>query len=1122
MSKITLGSINTKRSTSSIDNYVGTIINSEAGYSVPKIMQSTQLMKSIYGEFPYWREYESLIDNDLPVCILPIVTRESPYNRASIRFSNGLVQVSYPKYKKEYTKVTIGNVITIVFNSKDIKDNSFTFTYDLKYYPKIAVNLFDNVGYATEVYPTIRYTETTITIIFNDLDPAYDINNLSGSVTIEQYPELDAFRGKYWDIKYFELPNESEDGSAFKFWVDTIAIPEVVVTDENGELVEIETIVDNKKSETPDGDYRYAVHIIPSVYTEGRYRIDYRVIPDRLLSVQSTHGEVTRVDHASNHYPIFKIDKRGDEYYEAIRGEVISPNKMYSYITLNELASCIIRYNLVLSESDFNFELLSNNQSIMNTILDFTNVSIDDLKYEGDITDTSNYIIIKNMSRNVLISTGHYVNVSTTYYNTNSVIYTKTYNLDQLPLMQDAYLDKLVENSIITTTDFMYASKSSIIKYLAGLNDPDTIYELIKSWIGDYYKQLTKDDLINNIHKQYNVQFQNSCLNINELVHNSLAKYLNKVNWKSIVDQFDHQVFLDQIKEEIIEYIYIEDYWLLPNKIVANIVTDLLAKYDGVDIKLSTDALLTDIDAYDFKCEKLLFEYSVPVSDMNFYHMQGLGYSSNDNLTYDKLCEYSEGDKVVEFYSKVKGNTGKNIKLTISKVNFYPQIYNVNITNGVIYEDYTVRLYDVGDLPVDSIFITDINKVSELVEVSIYNYILDDERLINSIDFNEYDDPDKYNQAFELTKGLNGKLRSLDQLTLPIGTFYLNRITDENWDINDLLNTIEILKSSDYYPDLFIVDELPNKWSYNNDILKLVDWNNDIDQSIFSQALINIRGKDICNKMKFTSQNNRLMYFYGDLAQNYVKYPLLYKYIINIINGSYLTKPVGNFLYDEFEFAVGNYIILTDKYNRQLSCRIEKSAGNYLLLSYVQYSKNVTEGGIVEYLSETKNLNCIFDESTKHIKLIDEPYKDYYFDSKNNKYYYIDEISYNYDYTYDSPISYLVNNHINFLMYDNINYFYEKLAEPLQQSSIFAIRYATAKITRELYKIRHYLEGSDYLQVERQLKLVVDKCRRLVPIISSLDFDYDTSGNQIAVQVTANISSLTNKEYKMVYLLNVE
>ena len=45
MSKITLGNISTRRSTSSIDNYVGTIINSESGYSIPKIIQSTQLMK---------------------------------------------------------------------------------------------------------------------------------------------------------------------------------------------------------------------------------------------------------------------------------------------------------------------------------------------------------------------------------------------------------------------------------------------------------------------------------------------------------------------------------------------------------------------------------------------------------------------------------------------------------------------------------------------------------------------------------------------------------------------------------------------------------------------------------------------------------------------------------------------------------------------------------------------------------------------------------------------------------------------------------------------------------------------------------------------------------------------
>lgn len=125
MSIISLGSVFTNLKANQTDYYIGSIINSESGFLIPKVINSIEDLDAFYGKFDYSEMYKSFIQNNIPICLLPIVTPLSNYNRSSLRISNGPIQVSRPKYQKDYAHRPIGNLHMISFFSRRVGRTKF-------------------------------------------------------------------------------------------------------------------------------------------------------------------------------------------------------------------------------------------------------------------------------------------------------------------------------------------------------------------------------------------------------------------------------------------------------------------------------------------------------------------------------------------------------------------------------------------------------------------------------------------------------------------------------------------------------------------------------------------------------------------------------------------------------------------------------------------------------------------------------------------------------------------------------------------------------------------------------------------------------------------------------------
>lgn len=1021
MSKVKLQSITSIHRTSEYQPfYVGSIIDSESGYLIPKLITSTQQIDTIFGDYPYSQMYKDLIHNNIPVCLMPVITPESKYNVCSLRLSNGLITVSHPKKDKKYTYVSLSSIISTSFKKSDLDDdNSITITHPLEFYPRIVIESESN-----EVRTQLTYSDKKIKLTFSE--------KIDGTISIESFPQLES-DPDFIKIGYFGKLGDTVTPT-YEFKVPNKIIPEIVLTrfDTNirlGDKVEANVSI----SDQPDDSGYYTIKLSPTIPEfDCRYRVDIRIIPSSLIVTKSAMKE-TFINHNGGRYPLFKIEHYG---YEAW-GKVEFRTENYAVISVTDINNTFIRYNIVTAESDFDFNLLSTGQTTFNLILDFTNVSYADLTKVGSRTDNSNYIIINTVTEDCLIASGEWHGVTSNFYNTNAVYY--------------------LQPSEGSTVD--------IQKY-------NTLNKL-KDW--------------------YNNRYAETCSSLEDLIIDFIRIYINK-NGLPQVDQYGHQVFIKYWKQDLINASYIEDFWLESNEYVARILEEVLEKYSETNI-VSSDSLVNDIVNLKLSNSKLLFEYALPIQDLNHYRFEGLKISNSLNLSQDKLCNFTEQDKVVEFYSKIKGPTGRKIQVTISKVNFYEGLYDINITNGVEVEDYTVRLFNIPDCPIESIFISDISKTSKLVDVYFYNYWFGSE-LIDSLYYNELETDIPYDP---------NNLRDIDELKLPVGTFTLDRVTEEVITYKDRLNTIKVFKESDWYPDLFLVDKLPDTLKYINEIINLVDWNEDVDSSIFSQALINLDYHHLNrewfplgpNGYNLIDKNNRILYFYDDLIINNIKYPSYYPYILNIINQEYLRIPTNKLIYKPFGLNEGNAILLYKNGALQHSALILKKVGNFIKLQtkHVSVTSEVSTSIIYGLLSDdSPSLTVIIgpEDETPLDKFDVSDIKDY-----------------------------LVDKHINFLYYDNLTYFYETLCEQLNQDSLFIVRFITSKYTREIYKVRSKLLGVTAQTVRTQLNNILTKCGRILPLVDSSEFEFTQTNDSISVTFTIKIKSIVNRVFKMNYILNV-
>lgn len=812
----------------------------------------------------------------------------------------------------------------------------------------------------------------------------------------------------------------------YEFEVPDKVIPEVVVTIDEGSDKGMRVEVN---VEIDDSSGKNIVTVTPKIpQFDVRYRIDVRIVPSGMIITRDALHE-TSIYHNGNRFPLFKLEKEGKEYWASIDYKTIN----YSIVNVSDINGTLIRYNVINAKNDFSLNLLNTHQTMFNLVIDFSNVPYKELIRRGSLSEPSNYLIIDTVNEQCLIASGEWHGVTSNYYNTNAVYY---------------------------------------FEEGTGSNDKEK-----------------KKDSLKKLKVWINNRYSNSCSSYEDQVVSFIKSFIKNKGLPKL-DQFGHQVFIQDWKDEFIKEAYKWDFWLETNEYTVLILKEILKKYDETTIVSYSD-LITELDKIDLNNEKLLIEYANPIQNLNHYRFDGVNVTDLFNLTQDKLCDFTERSKVVDIYSIAKGSVGKKTCIEISKVRDIEGVYDITVSNGSITENYTVRLYGQReDYNIDTIFISEINERSELIKLYFYNYWVNN-NLVDSI----YYDEDEYGEPYNPTN-----LRKTIELKLPTGKFYLDRNLEEVITIESRKRSLEIYAESGWYPDLFLVDSLPNSLKYCKQLLDFVRYNEDPDKSIYSQALIKLNYYQL-NKEWFRqdgfpiSEENRLVYFYEDIEIDGIYYPSYYPYVLNIIGQRYLDLPNLDILYDPFRVSIGNGIYFRKYDDIDTSGIIEKIVGNYYKIICTEVKRNNSVINKIMYgLVDGNKFNVIKSPESNTV---------------------IETLNIERDIK-----GFLNKRHINYIDLDNLKYFYKTICESPGQRSIFIVQFILSKYTREVLQIKSELLGLDYLTVRRKLEGVNSKCMRLIPLITSSELDVNFFDNSLQATYTVLLDTIINREYKLNFVLD--
>jgi hypothetical protein len=134
---------------------------------------------------------------------------------------------------------------------------------------------------------------------------------------------------------------------------------------------------------------------------------------------------------------------------------------------------------------------------------------------------------------------------------------------------------------------------------------------------------------------------------------------------------------------------------------------------------------------------------------------------------------------------------------------------------------------------------------------------------------------------------------------------------------------------------------------------------------------------------------------------------------------------------------------------------------------------------------------------------------------------YFDGDSTGYDISEVSTLDdYLKKYHVNNILYNNLYYYYLTYYEPIDQASIFIIRFITSKISRLFMINKRYLISMDDLTVTDELNNVTSIIKSLFNIVSGINISHTQVNNTLSLEVTTNIKYLVNKIYKVNVLIN--
>lgn len=1170
------------------DFYVGAVIPSESGYLEPKLITSTTQLNSIYGDFKFKGMYEMLIENEVPICLLPWMSKESKFNRSSLRLSpNSEIPVCYPRYGKEYKLQSAAKAHYIKFSDA----NKVTLAFESDYLPLVSVSVIkskDDTVY-TEVMTEVHYKLNDqghggeIIVDFGTAKfgtGTYDDNGneitedrlvkYTGELLYEEIPDLDSGSNDNIEFYHDTLYSNGGDDEDFIIPMKTKYLPEIVFTEKVSDNEY--RMVGSMASSDPTGNPGSPIKVKIGKCIKGQYRADIRYIRNDLV-ISSTDFTKELINNCTIH-PIIKFNHSNNTIFNQISYGTLTYSKddKETYLTygFNKDDKVEWQYNFIPSDKINNYQPVIDGIESFNTVIDFTNAT-GVMSYDNPYYSNKSYSIqTLNTGRLILDTANHVIKIGTKLESTASEAYDTGQIIDYFS--DWAEYDK--DNNLHLVYDKVKDKKSIVWDQINYIKD-----NLQEFYVPGAY---TLENLLEDYIHRF-CELHGEGRSGGEIEVNRLTRY-----------------YQDDILEDFKNDSYIEEFYLTDREYVEYLIDQLIIKIKdsgaAFDQELLighivnrkyTGGLLKEVVNYEISEDrfpkKLLVKYNLGSVDQHNSSIKGLTYESKWNYDQDILCKYTEDDKVIDVYSKIKGPVGANITITINKVKDIDDLYTLHITNGILVEDYTVYLVGAKPDLIDAIYIGDVGLTSKLVDIIVYDYMLNN----TYIDSHHYDF-----EANNVTWNENN-VRLKESMVLTPGTYQLRRNSEEYYTYDDLMDSYEIFKESDWYPDLFLVDEVPNNIGFFKDLLSLVDWNENPDKSIFSQALVCLkyhqlgsqwRGGSLNNK--FINKNNRLLYFYDTMIINGIEVPSYYPYILNILGMDPIKIPDAKLIYDPLSWktGVGKYIGVSNdipyyfikllkitsidqKYRDFLDIKEYPNKDKYYYYCTFEFTyvrKTVSGEKLVDPNSDQLISKCTFKayldknhqfaDDWKLVPIIDKngditgeqlsntifinpeySIQTEYYDSDGNRKLFdgmaemIDR--YYSDYLDSKPIisdikDFLVDYKVNFLYYDNLRYYYYTLRESenanqISENTIFLIRFITSKYTRFIYSIRRYLTGRDQYSIHRMLNNINSRCMNLIPYISSSSFSFDVNFETVSVKYDVKIVDLTNKEYKLNIILNV-
>ena len=1103
MSTVSLKSISTNSQSTQTDFYIGALIDSESGFLIPKLITSVEDLDAFYGKFDYNGMYRSFIRNNVPILVLPIITPISEYNRCSIRLSNGKFQVTHPKYKKDYEYREFSVLHFKNFTQEDFNENNeVEIEHSLEFYPEVVVEVDNEL-----VDCFVTYSPGKIKVKFPEA--------VSGSISFEEFPLIDKVP------EYVIIKKHNAIGSDFRNGVYTFKstekiIPEVVITDSQGVACDYYVKI-------IEGPFISEIRIEISNYDEDEeYQMDLRIIPEYLTVVKNLDSS-REIVHNTGHYPNIKVTE--DLVLASAGVKFINENKVS--ILVSDLEKILVKYNYYNVETLFNYKLLLKNEIVFNTILDFSGVSDEQLNLDGENL-YAGYLILELNKRRHLIKTQGILpsTVTNTYYDT----------------------DKNNYITGVTRYDWFSELKEYGKRVLGNENSTD-LEERIQRFIERMYDKFAESKKIVD---------DNNYLSSNEKIAEIQSIY-------------------NEWKKSVIFNSYIEDWWLCTNTEAVAIIKQLFEDfvYDYQSDLL--DELTEAIKELGLPNDKILFLHSVPAVNMQFYNFEGVQLYQDFNLTQDVLCELTEQDKICEFYSKVKGSAGRNISITIQPIPGYKYVYEILVQAGSKSESYLVYTHresyldqlglgvedlldedDSGNeelellklefrqeleqiridlskefeqaieilevrrddlkfkqngldpgqdefkqleskikliddeldkkglefskvidlrklellnlldkeipLPDGTIPFYEIGVQSELVISRLFDYELLSGKFIDQYEFDLYKSS---GEEFDAER-----LRSFKDLKLPIGTWNLDRVMSEDLQYEDVENSLDIYQESEWHPDFFCVCNL-NYGDNNNRFLNKLLY---FSKAIYTQSLVRLDYKHLNPLFTLPNSDNRIAYFYDDILVGRVRYCSFYPYVLNMINDNYLGIINFKLIFDGDTIRAKNGILLNG-----MSGIISKVELPRLKVRL--FSGEVIDGEVV-----------------------------------NNK---LIRFGTHERYTINSITDYLIKHNINFLLYNNLYYYYPTIRESARQPDIFIIRFLCSKIVRWFLDRKHDFINIDRGSINKVVHIEIGKLLNLLPLIISIVFDYTIQDNRLNFNLRTTVRNLVNKEYNINLTLKI-